>query len=145
MRTDLVRPLQHFQLHLDLPDTLPPASIDPVLIGQALTNLVENATKYAPEGSTIHITAHQERAMVHLTVEDEGPGIPRAERRRVFEMFHRAVTGDGAPAGTGLGLAIAKGMVEANDGTIAAIDPEFGSGAAIRMTFAAAAEREDDA
>ena len=120
VRTYLARPLAHFRLDLDLPDDLPPALIDPVLIGQALTNLVENATKYVPEGTIINITGHLKGASVNLTVEDEGPGFPRAERRRVFEMFFRAVTGDGAPAGTGLGLAIAKGMVEANDGTIAA-------------------------
>ncbi|AXC50762.1 sensor histidine kinase KdpD [Paracoccus suum] len=143
VRADLARPLQNFDLRLDLPADLPPVLIDPVLIGQALTNLVENATKYAPDGTAIYIYGQADEAVVHLTVEDEGPGIPPAERRRVFEMFHRAVTGDGAPAGTGLGLAIAKGMVEANDGTIAVVDPQFGPGAAIRMTFAAA-EGEDD-
>lgn len=145
VRVDLARPLAPFTLHLGLPGDLPAVTVDPVLICQALTNLVENATKYAPEGTTIHITGQAIGLAVHLTVEDEGPGIPRAERQRVFEMFHRAVTGDSAPAGTGLGLAIAKGMVEANDGTIAAVDPQFGPGAAIRMTFAAAQEREDNA
>ena len=50
-------------------------------------------------------------------------GIPEAERGRVFDLFHRAVQGDGQPAGTGLGLAIVKGMVEANGGTVAVIAP----------------------
>ncbi len=141
VRTDLARPLARFRLDVNLPTDLPTVFVDPVLIGQALTNLIENATKYAPEGTAIHISGETEGNSVHLVVEDEGRGIALPERRRVFEMFHRAVTGDGAPAGTGLGLAIAKGMVEANDGTIAVVDPRFASGAAIRMTFGAALER----
>ncbi|MFH7611597.1 ATP-binding protein, partial [Pseudomonas syringae pv. tagetis] len=84
-------------------------------------------------GSTIRIAAEPAADGVALTVTDEGPGIPEAERGRVFDIFHRAVLGDGLPAGTGLGLAIVKGMVEANEGRVAAIDPPEGRGAAIRM------------
>ena len=91
VRIDLARPLALIQLYVDLAADLPSVDVDPVLIGQALTNLVENATKYAPEDTT----GQAERRMVHLTVDDDGPGIPRTERERVFEMFHRAVTGDG--------------------------------------------------
>lgn len=56
-----------------------------------LTNLVENATKYASEDTT----GQAERRMVHLTVGDGGLGIPRTEWEHVFEMFHRAATRDG--------------------------------------------------
>ena len=114
-----------------------------MLIGQALVNLLENATKYAPEGSAIRVMAEPAPGGVALTVADEGPGIPEAERGRVFDIFHRAVQGDGHPAGTGLGLAIVKGMVEANEGSVAAIDPPGGRGAAIRMILPAAPEDAD--
>ncbi|MFD2816357.1 sensor histidine kinase [Paracoccus aerius] len=116
-----------------------------MLIGQAITNLLENATKYAPEGSTIRIAAEQAPSGVALTVMDEGPGIPASERDRVFDIFHRAVQGDGHPAGTGLGLAIVKGMVEAHDGSIEVIDPPGSCGAAIRMILPAAVPGDADA
>lgn len=130
---DLAGPLAAYRVIVDLAPELPPAMIDPVLIGQSLVNLMENATKYAAENSLIRISARSERGQIALCVEDEGPGIPPPERARVFELFHRAVQGDGQPAGTGIGLAIVKGMVEANDGTVAAIEPPSGQGAAIRM------------
>lgn len=141
-RADLSRPLAPFRVEAALPPDLPPVLVDPALIGQALVNLLENATKYAPEGSTIHLTATPVPEGVALTVEDEGPGIAPSERGRVFDLFHRAVQGDGQPAGTGLGLAIVKGMVEANGGEVAAVDPTSGHGAAIRLTLPAA-PRED--
>ena len=126
------------------PDT-PPVLADPVLIGQALVNLLENATKYAPEGSTIRIIAGPVPEGTSLIISDEGPGISREERERVFDIFHRAVQGDGQPAGTGLGLAIVKGMVEANEGSVAVIDPPGATGAAIRMILPAAAPEVADA
>ncbi len=107
--------------------------VDPVLIGQSLVNLMENATKYAPEGSKIRISAFVQGEEVALMVEDQGPGIPKDDRARVFELFHRVIQGDGQPAGTGIGLAIVKGLVEANGGRVEAIEPASGQGAAIRM------------
>ncbi|WP_207102638.1 DUF4118 domain-containing protein, partial [Paracoccus shandongensis] len=142
-RGDLARVLAPFRIEVGVAPGTPALNVDPVLIGQALANLLENATKYAPEGSTIRILAEPLAGGVALTVTDEGPGIPQAERARVFDIFHRAVQGDGHPAGTGLGLAIVKGMVEANEGSVAAIAPPRGQGAAIRMILPAAAAPED--
>lgn len=144
-RADLSRVLARFRVAVEIDPATPPLAVDPVLIGQALVNLLENASKYAPEGSTIRLTAAPVPEGVALTVIDEGPGIPVAERGRVFDLFHRAVQGDGQPAGTGLGLAIVKGMVEANGGTVAVIAPPDGRGAAIRLLLpaAAAAAAED--
>lgn len=144
-RADLSRVLAPFRVKAEVAPGTPPVFADPVLIGQALVNLLENATRYAPEGSTIRIAAEPVADGVALTVTDEGPGIPEAERGRVFDLFHRAVQGDGHPAGAGLGLAIVKGMVEANEGRVAAIDPPTGHGAAIRMILPAAAPEEADA
>lgn len=132
-RSDLARALARFSLVARVDPACPPVLVDPVLIGQALANLLENASKYAPEGSTITIDATPLPEGVAVTVSDEGPGIPEAERGRIFDLFHRVVQGDGQPAGTGLGLAIVKGMVEANRGSVAAIDPLHGRGAALRM------------
>lgn len=137
-RADLARALARFRFEARIAPGCPLVQADPVLIGQALANLVENATKYAPEGSAIRIDAAPDPEGVAITVCDEGPGIPQAERDRVFDLFHRAVQGDGQPAGTGLGLAIVKGMVEANGGSVGAIDPPEGRGAAIRMVLRAA-------
>lgn len=138
-RADLARPLSAFAVETRIFPGTPPLRADPVLIGQALGNLLENATKYAPEGSAIRIDVAPCPEGVALTVTDDGPGIPEPERGRVFDLFHRAVQGDNQPAGTGLGLAIVKGMVEANGGTVAAVDPAQGHGAAIRMVLPAAA------
>ncbi len=143
-RGDLARVLVPFRIEVEIAPGTPPFFADPVLIGQALTNLLENATKYASEGSTIHIAAEPVPDGVALTVIDEGPGIPKDERNRVFDIFHRAVQGDGHPAGAGLGLAIVKGMVEANEGSVAAIEPSGRHGAAIRMILPAAFPEDAD-
>ncbi len=135
---DLTGPLAGFQVRQDLPSDLPAIMVDPVLIGQALVNLMENASKYAPEGSTIRVSATPLSDAVELIVEDDGPGIALAERERVFDLFHRAIQGDGQPAGTGLGLAIVKGLVEANEGSVSAIDPPSLSGAAFRIVLPSA-------
>ena len=113
--SDLARALAPFRVVVDVAQDTPPVMADPVLIGQALVNLLENATKYAPEGSTIRLTAAPVPEGGALTVIDEGPGIPVAERGRVFDLFHRAVQGDGQPAGTGLGLALAQQVARAFD------------------------------
>lgn len=132
-QSDLAVPLARYRVIIDLPMDLPAVLIDPVLIGQALINLLENATKHAHESSSIRISARPLATGIAVLVEDEGPGIPRHERARVFDLFHRAVQGDGQPAGTGIGLAIVKGMVEANKGTVEVIEPPSGRGAAIQM------------
>ena len=144
-RADLARALAPFRVVVDVAQDTPPVMADPVLIGQALVNLLENATKYAPEGSTIRIIAGPVPEGTSLIISDEGPGISREERERVFDIFHRAVQGDGQPAGTGLGLAIVKGMVEANEGSVAVVDPPGGTGAAIRVILPAAAPEVADA
>ncbi len=104
-------------------DNLPLVDLDAVQIEQVLTNLLENAGKYAPEGSPITVTveAHtldDRSRRLHLTVQDRGPGIPPSERDRIFDKFYR-LSGPGAgAAGTGMGLAIVKGLVEAHGGRV---------------------------
>lgn len=96
---------------------------DPTLLEQALFNVLENAFRYAPEGSLVRVTATSAQGMVQLDIADEGVGIPAEELPRVFDSFFRASRGDRVAPGTGLGLAIARGLVEAMGGSIAARSP----------------------
>ncbi|TCT04261.1 sensor histidine kinase [Aquabacter spiritensis] len=139
VRADLARTLAGHRVAVTIPRDMPMLDVDPVLIGQALTNVVENAAKYAPLGSTITIAAAASGGQARIEVSDEGPGIPEGERERVFDLFHRAAQGDARPAGTGLGLAIVRGLVEAHGGTASAEAGPNGRGAAIVLTLPLAA------
>lgn len=79
-------------------------------------NLVDNALRYAPPGTTVTIAVRRTSAAIEMCVVDSGPGIPPSERNRAFERFCR-VAGD-TTSGTGLGLAIAKAIVERHHGSI---------------------------
>jgi two-component system sensor histidine kinase KdpD len=96
---------------------------DASLLEQAVFNILDNAMKYAPEGSLVRIAAEQERATVRLTVTDDGLGIPPEHLPHVFDSFFRVSRGDRTAAGTGLGLAISRGLLEAMGGRIAAQSP----------------------
>jgi two-component system sensor histidine kinase KdpD len=72
-----------------LPPGLPPVEADPIAIEHILRNLLDNAARYSPPGSLLTITARSERDQVLLRVADRGPGIPAAERERVFAPFVR--------------------------------------------------------
>jgi two-component system sensor histidine kinase KdpD len=100
-----------------LPKSLLGAEVDPVLIEQVLTNLLENAAKYTPAGSPIEIEGQAVSGGVEVTVADHGPGIPPADLERVFDKFHR-LAGDAHVPGTGLGLAICRAILAAHGGRI---------------------------
>lgn len=101
----------------------PVALADPALLEQVLVNVLENAAKYAPEGSLIQVRGSLEGREAILSVADEGVGIPASDLPHVFDSFFRASRGDRVAPGTGLGLAIARGMVEAMGGRIEAHSP----------------------
>jgi two-component system sensor histidine kinase KdpD len=102
-----------------LPDNLPPIFADAKRIAQVLVNLVRNASTYTPKGTEINISASVRGSFVQINVADQGPGIPLAERKRVFQAFHRGTHEEnGTVKGAGLGLAICKGLVEAHGGRI---------------------------
>jgi two-component system sensor histidine kinase KdpD len=140
MRADMLRVLAAHVLVVDMPRDLQRVFVDPVLIGQAIANVVENAAKYAPAGTRIGIAAANAGETVTLTVSDEGPGIPAADRDKVFDLFYRASKGDSAPAGTGLGLAIVRGLVEAHGGSVSASAGPDGRGTAIAIVLPRADE-----
>ncbi|WP_439597755.1 ATP-binding protein [Falsiroseomonas sp.] len=107
--------------------------LDPALLDQVLANLLDNALKFsAPDG---RVTLRLTRAgpEVAITVEDDGPGIPREDLHRVFDPFFRAMRTDRVAAGSGLGLAICRGLVQAMGGRIAAESPVTPDGRGARM------------
>jgi len=115
------------------PRDLPLLHIDHVLVGQVLANLLENAERLSPAGSPITVSAQvvpgSASTMAEIAVADEGPGIAREDRERVFELFSQKSGGGRA----GLGLAIAKAFVEAHGGLIW-IDPDVTCGARVVFT-----------
>jgi two-component system sensor histidine kinase KdpD len=127
--------------HLELSLAAPPVEVDPVFLDSALTNTIENAIKYTPPGTPIHIAAaaiHGE-PRVRLTIEDAGPGVPDVALTNVFDKFYR-VPGvpAGSRAGTGIGLAVARGLVEAMGGRVEARRSQLG-GLAVDIELPAAA------
>ncbi len=106
-------------LSMHLPDNLPLVSVDAKRIAQVLVNLVRNAATYASKGTEINITALVHGSFVRINVNDQGPGIPPAEHKKVFKAFQRGASmKDSSVQGAGLGLAICKGLVEAHGGRI---------------------------
>ncbi|RMI32327.1 HAMP domain-containing sensor histidine kinase [Nocardia stercoris] len=103
---------------------------DRARLHQVLLNLLDNATRHGPANGQVHIEARTRTGQVVIEVQDEGPGIPVADRARVFERFTHGRTDSG---GTGLGLAIARWIVELHGGTIAVADP----GSRIRVSLPA--------
>jgi len=121
--------LARHRIELDLEPNLPMLSLDPVLFEQVLFNLLDNAAKYAPEGTAIRVAGRREGQVVHIQVLDEGEGIPPSDLELIFDRFYRAQKVDHVRAGTGLGLAISRGFVEAMRGTITASNRTDRSGA----------------
>jgi two-component system sensor histidine kinase KdpD len=109
------------------------ALVDVNRLRQALTNLLDNALKYTPDGTPIDVRAQTRPQGMTLEVADRGPGLPPGEESRVFEKFHRVERPAGVERsaaarvpGSGLGLAIVRGIVEAHGGTVTASAREGG-------------------
>ncbi len=109
--------LQHVTVELHIRDDLPDVPVDGVQMDQVLTNLLENAARYAPPASTVQVTAAVFRDRAQVRVVDHGPGVPEEDRERVFEAFYRGERSPETP-GSGLGLAIANAIVTAHGGRI---------------------------
>jgi two-component system sensor histidine kinase KdpD len=139
--------LARHHVELELAAELPMLELDAVLFEQVLFNLLDNAAKYSPEGTTVRILGWRERESVSLQILDEGDGIPPGDLERIFDKFHRAQKGDHVRAGTGLGLAISRGFVEALRGTITAANRTDRAGAAftIRLPVPASSQELDTA
>ncbi len=99
-------------------DNLPPIEMDVARIAEVLTQLLENAAKYSPPQSPIHITGEVQNGMLMISVADRGPGIEDMEQSLIFEKFYRGRNQRLQVQGTGMGLAIAKAIIEAHHGQI---------------------------
>ncbi len=119
-------------------ETVSPVRVrcDPAILRQGLINVLHNAIKYTPSGGTIRlVTQHVKSGEAVIEVKDTGPGIPAADRQRIFERFYRVDAGRSREAGgVGLGLAIDRWAVEANGGRIE-IESEEGQGALFRIVL----------
>ena len=106
---------------------LPPVNVDETMIRQVLVNLLENASRADPDDA-IGLYASNSGRTLRISVVDHGPGVPEAERRRIFEPYYRLRKNHDHRAGTGLGLAISRGYVQAHGGTLS-VEPTAGGGA----------------
>ncbi|HTJ22138.1 MAG TPA: ATP-binding protein [Gemmatimonadaceae bacterium] len=105
---------------------------------RSLTNLIENAAKYSPPGAPIDLRASRDGPWLAFTVADRGPGIPEAERERIFEPFYRRASVAPDAGGAGLGLSIARGIAEAQGGSVTVSAREGGGSVfALRVPYVA--------
>jgi len=127
------------QAGIDLGADAQPAQVlgDAWLLEDLLTNLIDNALKYASRGGRVTVRSGQESAGAYLEVEDDGPGIPESERSRVRERFYRRAGSPGT--GVGLGLAIVDEIARAHHAHLGIGTGAGLSGALLRVQFTALA------
>ncbi len=126
-------------LDIRLPDggTLLVGRFDLAQSLRVLVNLVENAAKYSPPGPPITVSVERIGGRLRIAVADRGPGVPMAERERIFEAFYRPANAVADSGSSGLGLAIARGLAEAQQGTLTYRDRE-GNGSVFTLELLAA-------
>ena len=119
---------------LDCPDTLT-VRVDPILIEQAIINLVDNAVKYSPEETLITIGAGFQKGFVVIEIRDTGNGIDKEHLPKIFNRFYRVDKGRSRnEGGTGLGLAIVKHIVQYHGGKIE-VDSQRGKGTTFKISL----------
>ncbi|GAB3826213.1 sensor histidine kinase [Kribbella italica] len=117
------------QVRVDIPQSLPLIDADPALLERVMANLLANAVRYSPPGRPPLLSASSLGEVVEIRVVDRGPGIPPADRGRVFAPFQRLGDTDNS-TGVGLGLALARGLTETMHGTV---QPEDTPGGGLTM------------
>lgn len=132
----------HLMMDLRMPDLPLVAKADPLRFQQVIRNVVANAIKFSPPGSTITLEGYADpQGQTHLVVRDEGPGIPPSELQSIFEAFVQSSKTKDGSGGTGLGLAICRKIVEAMGGRIFAENVPA-SGAAFHIILPARGQAE---
>jgi signal transduction histidine kinase len=120
---------------LETAPALPVIEVDKLRIAQVITNLVENAAKFSPEGSRITLRTQKVDDRLLIEVTDRGEGITEEVKGNLFNRFYQAErVVSGKTRGTGLGLAICKGIVEAHGGSIR-VESEVGKGSTFSFTL----------
>jgi two-component system, OmpR family, sensor histidine kinase KdpD len=127
---------------VDVPETLARVHVDAALLERSIANVIANALHASPPNRPVRVFAGGAQGRVQLSIADEGPGIPRAQREEVFRPFQRL--GDSAhDTGVGLGLAVARGFVEVMEGTLTIEDtPGGGTTVLIDLPIANRVARE---
>ena len=118
-------------VRVDLPPGLPKVVADPPVMERVIANLTANALRYSPAGSPPRLTASARSGQIELHVIDCGPGVPLADRERMFAPFQRLSDTD-STTGVGLGLAVSRGLTEAMRGTL---QPAQTPGGGLTMTM----------
>jgi two-component system sensor histidine kinase KdpD len=114
-------------VEVELPDDLPPLDVDPLLIDQVISNLLDNAGRDAGPEARIRISARREGSLARIRVEDGGPGVPAEAMSHLFEKFYRVPLRKGpARRGSGMGLALVKGLTESMGGSVGATSSSLG-------------------
>jgi two-component system, OmpR family, sensor histidine kinase KdpD len=125
--------LKQHAVEVHLPRDLPLVRIDAMLIERVLVNLLENASKYTPPGSTVTLSAEVVADQLSISVSDDGPGLPPGREEAVFQKFTRGERESATP-GVGLGLTICRAIVESHHGKIIATNRP-GGGAKFTFTL----------
>lgn len=134
------------RVELSLDEALKPVWVHPALVEQGLFNIIENAVKFSPPGQPVRIAARDlGDGSLQVDIDDAGPGIPEADRARIFDMFYSVERGDRGREGTGLGLTIAQGMLGAHGGIVVALPGPDARGTRIRITLPRLAPAENAA
>jgi signal transduction histidine kinase len=114
---------------------LPPAKADPALLRRAITNLVTNGLKYAPDSGPLILRAEAGNGEIVISVRDRGPGIPLVEQIYLFEKFYRGAQATAErERGTGLGLAIVKSVADHHGGRVGC-ESALGEGSAFYLAL----------
>ncbi|MEG0966207.1 MAG: sensor histidine kinase KdpD [Pseudomonas sp.] len=136
--------LAPLQVSTEVPGGLPLLFVHAALIEQALVNVLENAARFSPANGRLQLRVSAGDEQLRFAVSDEGPGIPPADREKIFDMFYTAARGDRGGQGTGLGLAICQGMIGAHGGHILVGEGIDGHGTCITLCLPLPAQPEPE-
>jgi two-component system, NtrC family, sensor histidine kinase KinB len=132
-------------LAVEVPDQLPKAIGDPTATDIIVGQLLENAYKYSPDGGKVTVRAKKDGDKIQVLIEDEGVGIPAADRERIFERFVQGEAGDRRRfGGIGLGLYIVRQLAREQGGEVVA-DEAKGGGTIMRLELRLAGKADQEA
>lgn len=135
---------KHIKLGFPATATTDAAYVDPEIVKRLGDNLISNALKYSPAGTTVTVVLHREADQLVLEVADEGPGISAADQKKLFRKFARlSARPTAGESSSGLGLAVVKRLVDALLGTVSC-ESTLGAGATFRITLPLAAPPGED-
>jgi signal transduction histidine kinase len=136
--------LPGLEVRLQMEDWLPIVGGEATYVTQIMRNLLTNASKYTPPGTTVIVDARKEDDAVAIRVTDDGPGIPAASRERIFELFYRDPASARVVAGSGIGLFVCTSLAEAMGGRMWVASPP-GGGTEFGFTLKTVPDDETDA